>query len=259
MAIGAARPAHAQSAGVGIDGSRDVYRAEIAAGVWIASPNAVISSGTLGLAISDVDFVGDLGLIPRRLPQLRATLRAGRRHKVRIGYQPTHFEGDTTLRRTIAFGSTNFTIGIPVTATLTLRTWRAGYQYDVVSRERFVASVIGEVRYARVGTGVQSGFLGVESSLADAFVPVVGGSGRVFLHPRVALTGELMWLQIPELLDGLGGGGRSVDGDVSGLVLFSRHVGIQVGYRTFDVNYQRRGDSGAVGLRGMYVNSLIRF
>jgi hypothetical protein len=204
-------------------------------------------------------LVGDLGLIRKRLPHLRVVLKAASRHKVRVGYVPTSFEAERTLRRTISFGRTNFDIGIPVNASLTLRTWRFGYEYDFVSRDRGFVGVIGEVRYTRVGADLSSGFLGVSSSLTDAFIPAIGGIGRGYLHRRVAVTGEVTWFRIPELIDRLGGGGRSVDFDVSGLVTFTRNVGIQAGYRTLDVNYRRNDDAGSVGLRGLFVSSIIRF
>ena len=241
------------------DERTEAYRAEIAVGLWNASPDVVISSGTLGIEGSDIDFVGDLGLIRKRLPQLRVVLKPASRHKIRIGYVPTSFEAERTLRRTISFGSTSFDIGIPVNASLTFRTWRFGYEYDLISRDRGFVGVIGEVRYTRVGADLSSGFLGVSSSLTDAFIPAVGGIGRGYLHRRVAVTGEVTWFHIPELIDRLGGGGRSVDFDVSGLVTFTRNVGIQAGYRTLDVNYRRDDDAGSVGLRGLYVSSIIRF
>jgi hypothetical protein len=252
--------AYAQApSSAGTDEGAEAYHAEIAVGVWNAFPDVVISSGTLGIEGSDIDFVGDFGLIRKRLPQLRVALKPASRHKIRIGYVPTSFEAKRTLRRTLSFGSTSFDIGIPVSASLTFRTWRFGYEYDLISSARGFVGVIGDVGYTRVGANLSSGFLGVSSSLTDALIPAVGGIGRGYLHRRVAVTGEVTWFQIPELIDGLGDGGRSVDFDVSGLVTFTRTVGIQAGYRTLDVNYRRDDDAGSVGLRGLYISSIIRF
>ncbi len=219
----------------------------------------VISSGTLGIEGSDIDLVGDLGLIRKRLPQLRIVLKPAPRHKIRVGYVPTSFEAERTLRRTISFGRTSFDIGIPVNASLTFRTWYFGYEYDLISRDRGFVGVIGEVRYTRVGADVSSGLFGVESSAADEFIPAVGGAARGYLHRRVALTAEMTWFRLPELIDSAGGGGQSIDFDASGLFTFTPNMGIQAGYRTLDVNYRRNADAGSVALRGLYVNSIIRF
>ena len=251
--------AQTPDAAVSSDEGSEAYHVEIALGLWNASPDVVISSGTLGIDASDIDFVGDLGLIRKRLPQLRVVLKAAQRHKVRIGFVPTSYEAQRTLRRTISFANTSFNIGIPVNASLSFPTWYFGYEYDLISRDRGFVGVIGEVRYVRVGADVSSGFLGVASTLTDEFIPAVGGIARGYLHRRIAVTGEMTWIQIPELIDGLGGGGRTLDFDVSGLFTFTRNVGIQAGYRTLDVNYRRDADAGSVGLRGMYVNSIIRF
>ncbi len=250
QALGPAAPSDERS---------EAYRAEIAVGLWNASPDVVISSGTLGIEASDIDFVGDLGLLRKRLPQVRVVLKPAPRHKIRVGYVPTSFEAERTLRRTISFGRTSFDIGIPVSASLTFHTSYFGYEYDLISRPRGFAGVIGEVRYVRVGAEVSSGSLGVESSVTNGFIPVVGGVARGYLHRRVALTGELTWFPLPELFDGWGGGGRSIDFDASGLFTFTQNVGIQAGYRTLDVNYRRNADAGSVALRGLYVNSVIRF
>jgi len=154
---------------------------------------------------------------------------------------------------------TSFDIGIPVSASLTFHTSYFGYEYDLISLPRGFAGVIGEVRYVSVGASMSSGPLGLESSVADGFLPVVGGVARHYLHRRIALTGELTWFPLPEFIDGWGGGGRSIDFDASGLFTFTQNVGIQVGYRTLDVNYRRNADAASVALRGLYVNSMIRF
>jgi hypothetical protein len=259
MAVAPAAHAQTPVASASSDEGSEAYHAEIALGLWNASPDVVISSGTLGIDASAIDFAGDLGLIRKRLPQLRVVLKAAERHKARIGYVPTSYEAQRTLRRTIAFGNANFDIGIPVNASLTFRTWYFGYEYDLISREKGFVGVIGEVRYARVGADVSSGIFGVASLVADELIPAVGGIARGYLHRRVALAGEITWFQVPELVDGVGGGGRSIDFDVSGLFTFTQNVGIQAGYRTLDVNYQRDAEAASFALRGMYVNSIIRF
>jgi len=260
VALALARAASAQSPGAEPPtGGNEAGRVEVAVGVWNATPQVVVSSGTLGIAGSGVDLVGDLGLFRKRLAQLRLVFRVAPRHKVRVGYVPTRYEVERMLTRTVEFGRMSFATGIPVAAGLTFDTWRFGYEYDGLSSDRGFLGVIGEVRYVRVGATLNSRLLRLEVSSVDWLVPTVGGTGRIYVHPRVAASGEVTWFHVPGVLEDGHGSGNIVDFDVSGLAILTRNIGLQAGYRTLDVNYQLHENAGSLALSGIYVNAVIRF
>ena len=128
-------------------------------------------------------------------------LRPGPRHKVRISYVPTSFDAQTTLKRTIVFRGVDYNFGIPITTSVTWHTLRTGYEYDLLSSARGFLGAIGEVRYARVAADVSSSIIGLETSIADAWIPAVGLGGRFYVAPRLSLNGEVTWFKIPGILD----------------------------------------------------------
>jgi hypothetical protein len=253
--------AHAQLGEQPGDGMGETYRVEASAGLWNVSPHIVISADAFGIQGSSLDFVRDAGVVDKRLLQLRLVLRPGPHHKIRISYVPTSFDAQTTLKRTIVFRGVDYNFGIPISTSVTWHTLRVGYEYDFLSSTRGFLGAIGEVRYARVGADVSSSIIGLETSIADAWIPAIGLGGRLYVAPRLSLNGEVTWFKIPGILDEItrNAGGRSTDFDLSGMVSLTSKVGVRAGYRTLDVAYRLNNNAASLGLRGVYVSTVLRF
>ena len=108
---------------------------------------------------------------------------------------------------------------------------------------------------------MSSSIIGLESSLADAWIPAIGLGGRLYVAPRFSLDGEVTWFKIPGILDEIArnAGGRSTDFDLSGIVSLTSKVGVRAGYRTLDVAYRQNNVAASLGLRGVYVSTVLRF
>src|SRR2546430_14685687 len=69
------------------------YRVELGAVFWTPSPEVLVSVGSLGVIGSEIDFVNDFGIEKKTFTEFRATLKAGRKHKIRFQYVPISYDG----------------------------------------------------------------------------------------------------------------------------------------------------------------------
>jgi hypothetical protein len=233
------------------------YRVEVSGALWNPTPAILVSSESLGIPGTNIDFVADLGIVQRRFRELRAVVRPGLQHKLRLHYIPISYTSDTVLRRDIVFNGIRYSVGLPVQAQLTWNAWRFGYEYDFIYRDRGFAGFIVETKYTDVHASLVSP-LTSEFARARAPIPAIGGIGRVYVAPNISITGEVTGFKLPERIDE-NYRGRFVDFDLYGTVNFTDHVGAQAGYRSFDVMYRIDDDAGSLTLKGMYFSGVLRF
>ena len=240
----------------------ETYNVEFGAAFWNPTPEIVISSESLGILGDDVDFVKTLGLEQTQFRQLKLVLRPGTKHKFRIEYTPLKYEAVKTIDRTFVFNGQRYTIGLPVTSELLWKAYRFGYEYDFVYRDRGFVGMLIETKYTDVTATLTASLAGsahVEFAHARGPVPSIGIIGRGYVVPNISITGEFSGF--PEI----GGdnssryGGKYYDFDLYGTVNFNDHVGAQVGYRSFDVSYKVKNDTGALTMKGLYFGAVGRF
>ncbi len=252
--LSVARPADAQFAGPRDPAIGEVYSMELFGGLWNPTPAIVVSSDAPGMVGTDIDAVSDLGVVQKRHRELRLELRPSWKHKARIHYLPMEYQADTVLNRTVVLGGVTYDVGTPVTSTVKWRAWRFGYEYDVIYRDRGFVGVIAEVKYTDIETRLD-GPIGVTAARARTVIPAIGGIGRVYPARNFSLTFELTGFKLPEAVTQV----EYVDLDVYGTLNFSDFLGIQIGYRSLDLDYRLDEDAGSLLLKGWYVAGVLRF
>jgi hypothetical protein len=233
VAIGA-RPAAAQY-GAKPDSNRatgETYHVEISSGFWNPTPSIVVSSEQLGIIGSQIDGVEDLGFEKTRFTGFSVVLRPATKHKLRVQYTPIKYSAETVFQRDIVFNGIRYRVGLPVSSELKWDTWRFGYEWDFVYRDRGFAGLLLDVRYTSAEVRLES------------------------LVANVSATFEMSFLKAPTIEDS---SATYIDWDLYGTVNFNDHVGAQVGYRAFDVTYTIDQDFGDMVLKGIYFNGVVRF
>jgi hypothetical protein len=255
----AAVPAHAQySVKESSDpATGEQYHLEISGFLWNPTPDIVISSESLGIVGSNIDFVNDLGIAKTRFKQLRVVLRPARKHKLRFEYTPISFDAKGQLTADVIFNGIRFPVTFPVATNLQWKAYRFGYEYDFISRNRGFVGLILEAKYTDVQATL-SNFIATEFARARAPIPAIGGIARVYVVPNISITGELSGIRLPESINE-DYRAKYYDLDIYGTVNFSDHVGAQVGYRSFDVLYRVEQDAGDLKLKGLYFGGVVRF
>lgn len=235
------------------------YVVEIAGGFWNPTPDLIISAETLGIPGTEIDFVGDLGIVKKRMGDLRFVLRPGRKHKLRVSFNPIRYEADTVLQRSIVFNGATFPVRLPVQSNIQWNAWRFGYEWDFISRDRGFVGAIVEAKYTELKAELRSP-LANESAEAKAPIPAIGGIARGYIVPNISITGELTAFKLPgSIAEREDAAGRYIDFDIYGTVNFVNAVGVQVGYRTLDLSYVVDLDFGDLKMKGPYILGVVRF
>src|SRR5688572_6883042 len=185
----AATPAAAQY-GVSDRATGETYRVEIGGYLWNASPTLLITSESLGIIGSRIDFVEDLDLEKKTFRQLKVVLRPGTKHKFRFEYTPMSWEVSSTLERTIVFNGQRFDIALPVETSLKWRAYRFGYEWDFIYRDRGFVGLLLDVKYTDIEATLSNVFVGSEFVRAKAPIPAIGVIGRAYPAPNISITGE---------------------------------------------------------------------
>ena len=234
------------------------FRVEGFAGFWNPSADMLISSESLGIPGTVIDFKQDLLLQDRRFGDLRVVLKAARKHKFRFQTVPIRYnEEGVTVTRDIVFNGQRYSVGVPVNWAADWRTYRFGYEYDFISRNRGFGGLILEAKYTDVRAELATPIFS-EFAHARAPIPAIGGIVRVYVVPNISITGELSGFKLPESI-AEGYKAHYADLDLYGTVNFNRNVGAQIGWRSLDVGYLIEDDNGSFDVRGLYFGVVARY
>jgi hypothetical protein len=239
----------------------ETYHIEASAGLWYPTAEIQIASESLGLGGTTIDFKNDLGMGDKKLPAFQLQLRPGRKHKFRFQYIPIKYDQTTTLKRDIIFNGQRYTVNLPVTSSLEWKAYRFGYEYDFISRNKGFAGLILEAKYTEVTASLAAARIN-EFTTARAPIPAIGGIARVYVVPNISLTGEVTGFTVPKsLADRISTGSNAhyVDVDVYATVNFTNSIGVQGGYRSMDIGYFFRPDTGSLNLHGIYIGAVLRY
>ena len=237
------------------------YHIEAGASFWFPTADILVASaggGTLsGLTGTQIDAKRDLGLTDQRLTMLDLQLRPARSHKFRFQYIPVNFTQTTTLNRDIVFNGIRYSLGIPVNSTLDWKTFEIGYEYDFVVKNWGFVGFNLAAKYTDVQVSLAT-LLASEFAHARGPIPAIGGVARYYVVPNVSITGEFSAFKIPDSIDSRYNA-HYVDVDVYGTLNFTNNIGVKGGYRSRDVGYLIKSDTGAFTLKGIYIGAVVRY
>lgn len=231
------------------------YHVEAVLNLWNPSLDATISSESLGIMGSDIDVKEDLGYDDKSVREYRFVLRPGRKHKFRFAYTPVKYEGDVLLNRTIVFNGIAFNVGLPVQTDFEWKTWRIGYEYDFIYRDRGYAGFIVETRVTDASLELRSP-IDNEFTRARGPIPAIGGVVRGYPAKNFSITGEVTGFKVPKVDQYEG---SFFDFDIYGTFNITHNFGVQGGYRTLDASYLAELDRGDLTLKGIYFTGVARF
>jgi len=237
------------------------FHIEASAGWWHPTAEMTVKSDGFGIPGTIIDLKKDLGAEDKTIPELSLTLRPARSHKFRMQFVPINYEQTAAVKRTVVFNGIRYDVNIPVTSSVNWHAFRFGYEYDIVTRERGFAGFIVEAKYTDVRADLSAPTpAGVQAEFAQARVPIpaLGGIGRVYVVPAVSVTGELTIFKLPDSVDSRFGG-HYTDLDLYGTVNFNKYVGAMAGFRSLDMGYTIKTDTGSFTLRGLYFGGVVRY
>ena len=252
-ALVALLPQRAQSQSV----AAESYRLEALVRFWPTTANVVLSSDVADIPGTRIDFKRDLGLTDQSFPEIQVVLHPGRRHKFRLQYIPIRFDSTGTPARDLVFNGRLYRAGLPIASRLDWKTYRVGYEYDVIARPRGFVGIIAEVKHTIVDARLQNA--GADENSRQAMpVPALGGITRFYPHPRLSLTGEATYFAVPDRPDGHYGG-SILDIDAYATWNVSRRVAAQAGFRDIDIHHLGEWNTATFTLKGAHAGLVVRF
>ena len=259
LGVCAATPASAQYKPKPLDdpATGEKYHVEAGLGFWFPNASMTVASEAFGIVGDTIDLKKDLGLTDQRFRELQLTLRPATNHKFRFQYIPIKYDQTATLQRTVKFNGQNYTIGVPVNSSLDWKAYRFAYEYDFVVKNQGFAGFIIEAKYTDVQVTLASP---VRSDFAHASAPIpaLGGIGRVYVVPNISITAEVTGFKLPSSIDKRYGA-HYIDVDIYGTVNINNYVGAQLGFRSLDVFYLVKSDTGSLTLKGLYFGAVVRY
>ncbi len=236
------------------------FHIEGLASFWNPTSDIVVSSagsGALsGLGGTNINAKTDLGFTDQRLANLQLVLRAAENHKFRLNYIPINFTGSSTIRQDIVFNGQRYRVGLPLNSTMDWKAYRFGYEYDFVRKSNWFGGMILEAKYTDVRVQLDTPGIS-EFDHARAPIPAIGGIGRYYVMPNIAITGEVTGFKLPTIENRYAG--HYVDVDVYGTLNFTNNIGVQGGYRHMDFGYLIKQDTGSFVMKGIYFGVVARY
>jgi hypothetical protein len=257
--LGAAAPARAQYKPQPLNDPATGEKFHIEGGIayWNPTADIVVASEGLGIVGTSIDFKRDLGLTDQRFPEVQLTLRPIRSQKLRFQYIPIKYDQSTNLKANIVFNGQTYGLNLPVNSTLDWKAYRFAYEYDFVVKNRGFVGFIAEAKYTDVQVNLAEPGL-VQFAHARAPIPALGGIARVYVVPNISITGEVTGFKLPDSIDKRYAA-HYVDVDVYGTVNFTNNIGAQVGFRSLDLGYLVKTDTGSLTLKGLYFGAVLRY
>lgn len=233
------------------------YHIEAGAGYWFPAADIIVSSEQLGIPGSQINGKRDLGLTDQRFPILDLQLRPARSHKFRFQYIPVNFTQTATLTQDIVFNGIRYRLGLPVNSVLDWKTYEFGYEYDFVVKNWGFVGFDLQAKYTDVNVQLSSP-IATEFAHARGPIPAIGGIARVYVVPNISITGEVSAFKIPDSIDSRYNA-HYIDFDLYGTLNFTNNIGVKGGFRSRDVGYLIKSDSGAFTLKGIYFGAVLRY
>jgi len=196
---------------------------ELEAGpVWQSRNDVQIPNTDAGTRFSLVDLAGK-GPLPAA--RLYLTWNINNRHSLRVLLAPLAYTETGSFAGPVDFAGQSYVPGDPVDATYKFNSWRLGYRYRLMDRERLNLSV------------------GFTAKIRDAKIELTQGNKTskdtdVGFVPLVYLGADWRFTRKWHLIfdfEGLAGGpGRAFDIDLKLLYTINDHWGLSAGYRTVE-------------------------
>lgn len=241
--------------------SGEQFHIEGSIAVWSPSADIVVASEAFGIPGTNIDFKNDLGLQDKSFPAFQLTARPLRSQKLRLQIIPISYDTTAPLQRSVVFNGQRYPVGADVTSTFDWKAYRFAYEYDFFIKNQGFAGFIVDLKYTDVRVQLTAP---IAQGTIDEFtetrapIPSLGGIGRYYIVPNIAISAEVTGFKLPVSADNKYQG-HYLEADIYGTVNFNKYVGAQVGYRTLDLGYVIKSDSGEFTLKGLYFGVVARY
>ena len=176
------------------------YHVELGGFLWDPNPQIVISSESLGIVGSQIDFVNDLGIQKTWFKQFRSS--SVPRRSTSSGSNTHRSPTMRSARCQPRSSSTGSSFRSRSRSRPTCSGKRTGSATNTTSSvaDRGYVGLILESKYTDIQATL-SNIIGAEFTRARAPIPAAGVVGRVYVVPNISITGEFTGIKWPESIN----------------------------------------------------------
>jgi len=247
------------------------YRVEFQLGAWFSMPSTVLYSDsepvtttsgstttTTTVNGTNIDYKKQLALKNQIFPEAHLTIRLLPRHKLRGDYIPIFYKQSTTLTSDVYFNGQTYLTGQAVDSTLHWNEWKLAYEFDALTSDRgYLGGMVAMSSLNVSGAMANSAQSGTAS--VNILMPGLGAIGRYYPAPKISLTGEFLYFDLPGSATSTHGHNMQIDAYATFNV--NKHVGVQAGYRVFDTTHVFGSplNTGSMTIGGPYLGGTAHF
>jgi hypothetical protein len=223
--------------------------------LWHPKVGAEFKSSTDLFSGTNIDIKDDLGLDNvKNIPYVKVWV--GGRHRLAVSATRIRIDGDTTLEDQIVFDGTTYAVGERISTKLEADIYRAAWEADWISTDRFRLGTILGADYFDVSASVESHTTGIkETQDVKGPLPIVGLQGELQLFWGFSVYGELA---------GIYGNYHAVDGSLleaeAGLKFtIAGKASLMAGWRQLNARAEDNDNRFAIKLGGAVVGLGVSF
>ncbi len=241
----------------------ETFHIEAGASFWIPSSTIVVESagsGALtGIGGTEIDTKRDLGFVDKRFPEFDLVIRPAPAHKIRLQYVPISFK-PVVSSRAISCS----TVSVTASAFRLIRRWtgkRSGSGTSSTSCERTAGLPVlslkastptfkssWRARASGSPNTLKPAHPFPRSAESDAFT-----SSRIFRSPASSPPSSFPTASTTARH------AHYYDLDIYGTVNLTNNIGFKGGYRSLNLGYVIKQDTGALEMKGIYFGVVARY
>ncbi|MDA8388229.1 MAG: hypothetical protein M0Z58_06180 [Nitrospiraceae bacterium] len=223
---------------------------------WITSISGNVQVSGSGLAPTDVDLKSDLNVSNSDVPDVRLIWHTGDKSWIRLSYTYLHYDGNTSLPRSVNFNGRTYTVSDRVASDLTINYASLGWAWQFIN----IADVV------KFGTLISAKGLWTDASLNDQTMGVSESKNFAFGLPTVGAALDITPPLIP--IDLFGEFSWMTAGKYGRL--YNTEAGLKIkppipflsiigGYRIFDMTAKDDPDFAHVKIEGPFAGATLAF
>lgn len=224
---------------------------------WMPSLSASGSAVKDGVG-TELDFVDEVGIENKDFTEARFTWYYSKSSKLRISYMAWDFTGNETLEREIVFNGQTYNIGHDVYGKLDLSYLRVGWfgEFWGSDNDVFKIGPAVDVKVFWVDASIRDDFdLAAQSATVTAGLPSFGLSFDFCPIDEVTVFGEITGIYAGDY-------GHFFDAEIGAKYMYyfeNFSLGVQAGYRSFNVKVDYEDDYFDMDLSGTFIGVSVGF
>ena len=225
---------------------------EVEGRYWVADLEGKAKVTTASSVGTDINLKDDLGVKDEDLPEVRATLSLLGSSKLRLAYTQVGYSGNQDITRAVVFDGQTYSLGVNVDSDVDLQYIRLGWIWEFLNiSDKIKISSLIEAKVFIIEASLTTPVIS-ESENFTGGVPSLGAIVEFQPFNKIGIFAEVSGIDV-------GRYGTLYDAEIGIKINPIDSISINVGYRTFDLNFENDSDYAKLKITGPFFSGEFRF